>query len=100
MADGTGRAVVMTVEQVRALQLGVRMAATAGEVMRGGGYPQPAAALAAVITGAMADAAQALSRHLGTLDPATVTDDEIDAAADGVAVAIIREALGPAPMAH
>jgi hypothetical protein len=89
----------ITVEQARAVQIGERMARTAGELMRMGGYPEPPADIAARVSGAMASAAQALSAHVGTLDPAP-TDDEIDAAADATAAAFVTEAFGPPPMAN
>jgi hypothetical protein len=89
----------ITVEQARALQIADRMARTAGELMRLGGYPEPPEDIAARVSGAMASAAQALSANVGTLDPAP-TDDEIDAAADTTAAAIVTGAFGSPPMAN
>lgn len=94
-----GRAVLLTVEEARALQIGERMARTAADLMRAGGYALPDPVTTSRFTGAMADAARVLSAHVGALDPAP-TDDEIDAAIDCTAAAFVQEAFGPAPMAH
>jgi hypothetical protein len=95
--DGGARVVALNAAQGMALGLGLAAAEAAGEAARLGGYRATADEWR-VVTNAITGATLAMVALVE--DWSALTDEQLEDAAADLGVRVLRELLGPPPMAH